>query len=425
MRMPGRKTANSSKPAANPKYRSIDDILEALKDKSASNNDVEAQLDEESDQVEDEAPAKIVEEKEEIEMVTSSPVEGVDEDQMVPDKAKSSDDEDSEAKDESDSEDEEAPSDQELEEKISNNPEPVYRNVNPNPTRASDSDYPARQEVSEEENADMPPTVQKYPDYPIDEVPKHSGSEDEHTLDDLASDQPATFDRNADNESPIRRSNINQPYNNYAQGPAATYSDEPMHSRGGNPANRPFDYTIDRNTGSTKKNKMGLIFLIIFGLVVVGGAAYLLKYQFNNAKPSPSSSPTEVPSTVPTATPAPTPTVDRSKFKIRVLNGTSQSGLAATVQDKLKGLGYQGDRVGNATNAAFLRTQVRVKPNSTDLLNQLISDLAPTYDATSSTALKASDAADAEVILGTKWPASLCQSDHHLPSNLQVFVSLL
>jgi hypothetical protein len=104
-----------------------------------------------------------------------------------------------------------------------------------------------------------------------------------------------------------------------------------------------------------------------------------------------------------TPTPEPTPeAVDRSKFKIRVLNGTTKTGLAASVSAKLKDLGYQTDKVGNATNSAFQTTLVRVKQSSTGLLDQLIRDVAPDFSAASSTELKDSDSADGEVILGTK-----------------------
>ena len=107
----------------------------------------------------------------------------------------------------------------------------------------------------------------------------------------------------------------------------------------------------------------------------------------------------------PVITPEPTPTppsIDRSKVKIRILNGTSTSGLAASAAASLKELGYSVSRTGNATNSAFLRTIIRTKTAGADLAQALIHDLASKFDATSEATLKDSDSDDAEIILGTK-----------------------
>jgi hypothetical protein len=91
---------------------------------------------------------------------------------------------------------------------------------------------------------------------------------------------------------------------------------------------------------------------------------------------------------------------DRAGFKVRVLNGTSKSGFAATISKKLTDLGYQSDRVGNATNSAFLKTIVRLKPSAASLSAQLVKDLNPDLSAQSEGELRANDSADAEVIIG-------------------------
>lgn len=153
-------------------------------------------------------------------------------------------------------------------------------------------------------------------------------------------------------------------------------------------------------------SKLHLIILALIGLAVIGGTVYLLKNQFNEAAPSPAPEVTPVATVAPTPTPEP---VERSKFKVRVLNGTTKSGLAGTVLGKLKELGYKSDRAGNATNSAFERTIVRVKENeqssssnNASLSGQLTADLKPDYDAEIESTLKASDTVDAEIILGAK-----------------------
>lgn len=163
----------------------------------------------------------------------------------------------------------------------------------------------------------------------------------------------------------------------------------------GNVFNSKYD-SLGRPKGSSK---LHIFILILLGLAIIGGTVYLLRSQFSKE-----STPTPTPE-APIVTPSPEPTpapLERSKFKVRVLNGTTKSGLAASVSAKLKGLGYQSDKVGNATNSAFEKTVVRVKSSATGLLDQLVRDLSPDFSASSDSPLKDSDSADAEIILGTR-----------------------
>lgn len=151
-------------------------------------------------------------------------------------------------------------------------------------------------------------------------------------------------------------------------------------------------------------NKFHILILVVIGLAVIGATVYLLKGTFGGTTTD-SQKPQLTPAPV-IATPTPEPTpipIDRAKFTLRVLNGTSTSGLAKDSADKLKLLGYQIEKTGNATNSAFTKTQIRIKSGLDDLVNQLISDLASDFPGASTSPdsnLKASDSADAEVILG-------------------------
>lgn len=143
------------------------------------------------------------------------------------------------------------------------------------------------------------------------------------------------------------------------------------------------------------------LFLVvgIIVLVLIGGSAFLLRGKFQ--KP-PVEEPKEPAVQISSPPVTPEPSFDRSKFTVRVLNGTKKTGLAASVSAKLKELGYKTEKEGNATSSAILRTEVRVKEEATGLLEQLIKDLSPDFDATSGALLKASDVIDGEVILGVK-----------------------
>ncbi len=148
-----------------------------------------------------------------------------------------------------------------------------------------------------------------------------------------------------------------------------------------------------------------LLILLLIGAGVIGATVYFLKYQFNEpAKPTPSPE-ISTPTPVATPTPTPVPTIsDRSGFTVRVLNGTSKTGLAGTILTKLKDAGFKTDRSGNATNSAFEQTIIRVKEGSqsTALVETVIKDLGAEFSPVSETTLKSNDKADVEVILGQK-----------------------
>lgn len=149
-------------------------------------------------------------------------------------------------------------------------------------------------------------------------------------------------------------------------------------------------------------SKFQYLILGIVAVAVLAGTVLLLKGQFKANTPSPSPTPA-APVPTPTPTPIPTPPpVERPKYKVKVLNGTGKSGLAASISAKLKELGYQTEKSANATNSSFTRTIVRVKENMPGLLEQLVADLIPEFDATSGGFLKDSVPYDAEVILGGK-----------------------
>lgn len=151
-------------------------------------------------------------------------------------------------------------------------------------------------------------------------------------------------------------------------------------------------------------SKAVLIITIVVVLIVLIGAGFFLKTRIDKLTAEPTPSPTSVATTPITTepTPSPTPSFDRSKYTLRILNGTKTAGLAATVSAKLKDLGYQIGKTGNATSSAIEQTAVRTKNGNDDLIAQLIKDLASDYQAASASALKASDDVDAEIIIGTK-----------------------
>ena len=147
-------------------------------------------------------------------------------------------------------------------------------------------------------------------------------------------------------------------------------------------------------------SKLPLIIVGLLILLLIGGGGYLIRGKFSQAPPQPPTQ-LETPLIVTSIEPSPQ-IVDRSKYTLRILNGTSRSGLAGSVSAKLKDLGYIIDKTGNATQSGFPQTLIRVKLNLAELVSQLIKDLSPDFDAKEDTELPSSDTVDSEIILGTK-----------------------
>ena len=154
-------------------------------------------------------------------------------------------------------------------------------------------------------------------------------------------------------------------------------------------------------TPTSSSGKKRFLIMGIVGLVIAGAIFYFLKDKFGGqTKVSPS--PAAV-SPIIKESPSPSPEVsfERSKYTIRVLNGTKLTGMAASTSAKLKDLGYKIERTGNATDSAFLKTVVRVKPDLEELLANLLKDLsALDFKGEEGLQLKDSDTSDGEVILG-------------------------
>lgn len=213
---------------------------------------------------------------------------------------------------------------------------------------------------------------------------KEKGIEEDQTLDDLAREEEMI------SETPVREENQED-----------SFSIPNLHSP------RPtlnFQYR-ERPVQPGKKPSRNFLWLAIVGLGVIAVAVYLLKNQSlspKNPSPSPSAA-LVIPSPQPTPTPIPTLSPEqRGKYKVRVLNGTSKTGMAASVSARLKELGYQTGRAANATNSAFTKTLVRVKAENISLADQLIKDLLPDFDASASLDLKGSETVDGEIILGIR-----------------------
>lgn len=164
----------------------------------------------------------------------------------------------------------------------------------------------------------------------------------------------------------------------------------------------PFERNSLRNGPPPKRgaSKLHLVILLLLGIAVIGGTVYFLKTQFKGEQaavveiPAPTSSPE------PTPTPEPEPEANRVDFTVKVLNGTTTTGLASEVTEKLKELGYKTVKGANAPRQDYEQTLVSVKPGQEVLLKTLIKDLSFQFEASAGPELKENDPLDAQIILG-------------------------
>ncbi len=158
-------------------------------------------------------------------------------------------------------------------------------------------------------------------------------------------------------------------------------------------------------SGSSSKKWVFLPVLVI--IIIFGGLVFFKGQSLSNRiskLPFLFSAPTPTPLPLPTPAPTPIPTVERSKFKVRVLNGTTATGAAGNLLETLKGKGWEALSSGNATSSAVPQTEVRGKIGIVDQAIQvMILDLSPDLNAaSSSSSLKSTDKADLEVVIGKK-----------------------
>ncbi len=156
--------------------------------------------------------------------------------------------------------------------------------------------------------------------------------------------------------------------------------------------------------GGNKKSSNLLTWILILVLLAgLGGAGFLLRDKitsmFVGSETKKEAEMAPAPTPTPEATPEP---VARADYSVRVLNGTTTTGLAAELSDSLKEIGWKTLPVGNSTDKNVAQTLVKVKAGQDQLANQMITDLSSDYEASRGADLKSSDSADVEVVIGKK-----------------------
>jgi hypothetical protein len=162
--------------------------------------------------------------------------------------------------------------------------------------------------------------------------------------------------------------------------------------------------------GEPKKSGGAKTLLIVGVLILVGILGFVIyksasnKSQENLGQPTPfenlnTSSPNETSTPVVSATPA---TVDKTKVKIQVQNGTGITGEASYLQTLLKGLGYTNVAVGNSAQQNLTATQVSFASTlSSDVVAEITAKLNSVYQSVTTTT-PASTAFDVVITTGLR-----------------------
>lgn len=136
------------------------------------------------------------------------------------------------------------------------------------------------------------------------------------------------------------------------------------------------EFGLVDNKGNKGKNI--ILFLVVFLLVAIISALFYL-FSTGILKIE---RPQESVEVTPTQAPSPTPTpveFDRAALSVQILNGSGQSGVAATMQTFMEDLGYEGLEIGNADNDDYENVTIQIKEEYEDLAKLIDEDLASDY----------------------------------------------
>ncbi|MDO8570714.1 MAG: LytR C-terminal domain-containing protein [Candidatus Daviesbacteria bacterium] len=147
---------------------------------------------------------------------------------------------------------------------------------------------------------------------------------------------------------------------------------------------------------------IGLIFLgtVLFKDAIFGKVKDVKQQGISGIFASATPTPPAVAGPTPSLTP--TPSFSKSDIQVRVLNGTTVTGVAKTLAEKLKTDGWVILTTGNNSNQSIAQTTISGKKGKDDVVSAMVKDLAGEFEATIGANLKDSDKADLEVVIGKK-----------------------
>lgn len=160
------------------------------------------------------------------------------------------------------------------------------------------------------------------------------------------------------------------------------------------------EFGLADNKSSRGKNI--ILFLVVFLLVAIISALFYL-FSAGILKIE---KPQENVEITPTQSPSPTPTpveFDRAELSIQILNGSGESGVAASMETFMEDLGYENLEIGNADNSDYENVTIQIKEEYEDLAQLIDEDLASDYTVNSDYEILEDDSEyDVVIIVGSE-----------------------
>lgn len=157
------------------------------------------------------------------------------------------------------------------------------------------------------------------------------------------------------------------------------------------------NYQSLNKSGSGRKKFIVTLILIAILAAVGWFAVSLFSGSSGETKPTQT---TVTESPTPTPTPEPSPAINKSEWSFEILNGSGEAGLAKKIGDRIKALGYEVVKVGNADKSDYATTQIFVKNVLKDKVNLIVADLKDAVKIASYAGELKDSTASARIILG-------------------------
>lgn len=117
---------------------------------------------------------------------------------------------------------------------------------------------------------------------------------------------------------------------------------------------------------------------VVFLIGALAGGVFIYKEGIKKTEKAEEQLVAVSPSSTPTPPPTPIP-LNREDLKLQVLNGRGVAGTAAEAKEFLEGLGYEEIEIDNADSYDYEETEVSIKEDKKDYLEQLSGDLSEKY----------------------------------------------
>lgn len=150
-----------------------------------------------------------------------------------------------------------------------------------------------------------------------------------------------------------------------------------------------------------KKRLLWIGLLIIYVAILASGGYFMYQLGFNKGIEAAKKQAEKVEVKEAAPTPTPAPAVDKTKYSIKVLNGSNIAGEAAKAKELLEAEGFTVISVGNATGQDNIDTTIAAKDDvDSEFISLLKETLGKTYTLGEVETIASNETADVVITLG-------------------------